>query len=131
MKAKVCLGLSVCCLMFAIVGLMMTHLDAQIHKKYPMPDGTKKILWDYDSGWVSINKNQMIILTHNLGGNPEEYFVYYTGKCSPYLINHMSYGTNAGAGAHWYNLDSADIGVYRSTQDGCWEEVRVRILKNQ
>jgi len=37
MKAKVCLGLSVCCLMFTIGGLVMNQSDAQIVEKLPWP----------------------------------------------------------------------------------------------
>jgi hypothetical protein len=95
----------------------------------------------YDSGWVSINPDQAKTLTHNLGGNPDNYVVdtqywvndgngvnlrYYGGAdfgASPA----PGHSENDRVGAYWRSLDDTTITVYRRPEDTYAQKVRIRI----
>jgi len=99
MKAKVFLYLAAGLVVFLLGSFVTTQMvDAQIHTKYPMPDGTKKILWDYDSGWEEIVPAEHVILEHNVGGDPAEYFVYVLGKDSEGRYHQNCYGLHQTGG---------------------------------
>jgi len=107
----------------------------------PIPYGwAKGILWDYDSGWVPMSPGSATPFTHNLGGDPGEYFVYIVGREMPTLKTHQQYQGDANnfgdAGVTWTEADAQQILLLRGAYDDMhsdpkWEEVRVRILKNQ
>jgi len=96
--------------------------------KFPPPD--------YDSGWVPLNKGEAKFLTHNLGGNINNYVVdfQYRDSNGP---NHYYYGIDADVpgygewGAAWSRLTTTQIRVFRGREDPCAPEVRVRIWVHQ
>ncbi|MBN1900155.1 hypothetical protein JW926_02365, partial [Candidatus Sumerlaeota bacterium] len=99
---------------------------------------------EFDSGWRSISQGETLVLTHNLGEDPEDYVVYlefYNDTHWDY-VNQMFYGggdlgtkSNGGTvnnhrmGAYWKNLTDATITVYRMPEDIYVEKARVRIWK--
>jgi hypothetical protein len=105
-------------------------------KPYPMPQPCNRILWDFDSGWVSINKGSGLSLTHNLGGEPGDYFVNIVGWDDADMgIHHGDYGSDGTIekmfGLYWSKLTASSIYLWREGNDKRWDQVRVRILKNQ
>ncbi len=94
---------------------------------------------DYDSGWRTINKDQVLLLQHNLGDPTDEYVVILDFKDDDLKdIHHFWYGGNAlyyagnleMHGAYWYSLDSSYIYVHRGSNDTFADQVRVRIWRN-
>jgi len=89
----------------------------------------------YDSGWVSIANLGTLTLTHNLGGDVNDYIVdvqfYDSGG---FGVNHRFYGRDkvdsTELGAYWYGLDSDSIVLYRSADDTNVDQMRVRIWVN-
>jgi hypothetical protein len=89
----------------------------------------------YDSGWVSISQGEVKTLTHNLGGNSDNYFVDLQFKEPPYIesygVHQRYYGGNyyngEANGAYWCNLTDTSIKVHRRYDDWPIEEIRVRI----
>jgi len=90
----------------------------------------------YDSGWVSISKATTKTLTHNLGGNPDNYVVDMQFQSSMYGRNQRYYGgyhfrsgvvPHQRLGAYWHGLDDTQINVYRERRDTAVSYVRVRI----
>lgn len=86
----------------------------------------------YDSGWVSIEKNQVKQLTHNIGGDTDKYMVDFQMKDTANGPHILFYG---GAeilgdyfyGASWLNLTSTTISIFRQSSDTNCHQVRVRI----
>jgi hypothetical protein len=87
----------------------------------------------YDSGWVALDKGESKTLTHNLGGNVDNYVV---------LMNQRNWGhgyTNFGdglylrddewAGYYWSELGAETVDIWRGTGDLFSDgfECRVRI----
>lgn len=94
----------------------------------------------YDSGWVSVNQDQAQTLTHNIGGNPEDYVVDMQYKSGGSGVNQRYYGgadfganppsgmnENDRVGAYWRSLTGSSITVYRRPEDIYAPEVRIRI----
>jgi len=86
----------------------------------------------YNSGWTNIAKGNWHTFVHNLGGNPDNYVVSLDFKdVSPSNYGHHNamYGGTADPyhGAHWENLNSTSIVVYRLIDDPVCGMVRVRI----
>ena len=98
---------------------------------------------DYDSGWVSIGKNEAKTITHDLGGDTDDYLVDMQYRMSGNNgVNLRYYGgadfgaksfggsaENERVGAYWRSLTSSTITVYRRPEDIYAEQVRVRIWK--
>ena len=103
---------------------------------------------DYDSGWMRIDMNERLVLTHNL--NTTNSLVYLIGKQiigadTPLTIHQLYYGwgydptLHGYMGAQWYipfpdaSPISGDpenqIVIYRAPSDGYWQEVRALIWK--
>ncbi len=95
---------------------------------------------DYDSGWVSLAQDEAKTLTHNLGGDTDDYVVDMEYKSTGSGINQRYYGgadfgatTFSGTreddrvGAYWRSLTTSTIGVYRRPEDTYAEQVRIRI----
>ncbi len=95
---------------------------------------------DYDSGWVALNQNQTKTLSHNLGGNPDDYVVDMQYKSDSSGINQRYYGgadfgatafggtrENDRVGAYWRSLTASAITVYRRPEDDYAPQVRIRI----
>jgi len=85
----------------------------------------------YDSGWVSVTAGGSVDLTHNLGGEVDNYVVDLTFKHPSYGVHQFGYGgdvTSGGFyGSWWQNLTASSITIERATNDGECPEVRVRI----
>jgi len=108
-------------------------------------DGDFIFLWDYDSGWYAISEGQTSTLNHNLGGDPDEYFVYFEGRDAGESgrKHNGRYGTarrlalpQCWYGAEWHDLTSTQIQVTRGDCDNQasgidYDYVRIFILKNQ
>jgi len=97
---------------------------------------------DYNSGWVSISPGETNTLTHNLGGNPDDYIVIVDGKSSGGGIHQNALGldnlsTGNWIGLAWSDLSNTQITVSRGANDDTvasnlqWNQVRVRIISNQ
>jgi len=86
---------------------------------------------DYDSGWRPISQNQTLTLTHNIGGDVDNYFVDLWFKGAVGRHNYAYGGEIDPAwdyrGAYWRELTGTQIEVYRNPDDGSVTEVRVRI----
>jgi hypothetical protein len=97
--------------------------------------------FDYESEWTGISEGDYVDLTHNLGGLPEKYIVFLTGKSTNGYIHQKNYGTNyivgGWRGCEWGMLTSTSIRVWRGGNDASmandsdWKYCKVRILKNQ
>jgi hypothetical protein len=95
---------------------------------------------DFDSGWSDITPGQSLVLTHNLGGSPEDYLVdmQFSG---PQLGTHLSgYGgyditdpSSPRAGSHvgaaWQGLTASALTVIRAVDDLEIGQVRVRLWR--
>ena len=97
---------------------------------------------DFDSGWVTLAQNVSQVLTHNLGGNILDYFVYMEQKAPDINgINQRYYGgtdfglkTTSGnpndrVGAYWRSLTNSAVTVYRRPEDTYAGQVRIRIWR--
>ena len=97
----------------------------------------------YDSGWVSFNQSQAIALSHNIGGNMEDYQVVMDFKAADVNgINNRAYGgmdvgvlpslglaENDRVGAYWRSLSPTSIVVYRRPEDIYAPKIRIRIFR--
>jgi hypothetical protein len=88
----------------------------------------------YDSGWVSIAAGENKTLTHNLGGNVNDYIVDVSFRGpGDFEIHHLGYGDAFPDfhGTYWGGLTSDKIGVERGVnENGIVDQVRVRIWVN-
>jgi hypothetical protein len=91
----------------------------------------------YDSDWQSISAGTTLSLTHNLGGDPDDYVVDLQFKntgIGDFGVHQWFYGVdydNVGQnwGAAWHNLTGTSIKVTRGDDDGRADQVRVRIWR--
>jgi len=95
----------------------------------------------YNSGWTAINQDQSIALTHNLGGDADDYVVDMQFKSSSAdgvnqrYYGGMDFGANPPAGhsaddrvgAYWRSLTATTITLYRRPEDTYAEQIRIRI----
>lgn len=91
---------------------------------------------DYDSGWQVIAPTLPLTLTHNLGGNSEEYTLglwFQDTTLDGYGIHNRYFGSveHGGQyeGAHWQNLDNTNLRVARWADDVDVNEIRVRMIE--
>jgi hypothetical protein len=95
---------------------------------------------NYDSGWVALAQDEAQTLSHNLGGDTDDYVVDMQYRCSSSGVNQRYYGgADFGAeppagttkddrvGAYWRGLTASSITVYRRPEDIYAPEVRIRI----
>jgi hypothetical protein len=96
----------------------------------------------YDSGWVALDQDSGQVLTHDLGGNVDDYVVFMQFRASGQgELNQKGYGgvdygpnrsgtsfDNDRHGAYWHSLTDSSITVYRRVDDRSAAEVRVRIF---
>jgi hypothetical protein len=88
----------------------------------------------YNSGWVPIAQSTTITLTHNIGGNLDNYVVDMQFKLGSNIHNE-GYGGDRNVwdgdkyyrGAYWESLTNTEIQVYRRMNDETLDQVRVRI----
>ena len=90
----------------------------------------------YDSGWVSMARGETKMLTHNLGGNVDNYVVdlwYKDTAEGGQGINHLRYGGGTKdilsnwSGSWWRRLTNTTIEVKRLADDTWADQIRVRI----
>ena len=84
----------------------------------------------WNSGWQSLGVGESIILSHGLGGNPDDYLVdlLFKDVNDGYERNINSYGMRWFThGAFYSNLTSSIITVTRGTEDVYADFIRVRI----
>ena len=89
----------------------------------------------YESGWCSINPGQLLTLTHNIGGNVDNYVVDLEFKQPEVGIHNVGiggYNYIVGPniyqyGAFWNTLTTTSITVYRQPDDATVEQIRIRI----
>jgi len=83
----------------------------------------------YDSGWLEIEKGVTLILTHDVGGDIDDYFVDFQvwnpmegihSIVNVFLYSHIR-------GAYYFDLTSSQISVKRWIDDVYVEKIRVRI----
>ncbi len=97
----------------------------------------------YDSGWQTVTQNFAKVLTHNLGGNPDDYVVdMWFKNASNGSINHKYYGGESYYeydtravwrwGGMWYDLTSTTITVFRmaNATDAALIRVRIWVIKH-
>jgi hypothetical protein len=90
----------------------------------------------WDSGWVPIDPVTQETLTHNLGGNVDDYVVglwFKDTSLGGIGINARCYGGLQDMygqmhGAHWERLTGTTIDVWRNYDDDWADQVRVRIF---
>jgi hypothetical protein len=108
----------------------------------PSPDYWTPDMPDYDSDWVALDAGANAIeLSHNLGGDPDDYLVD-TQYRSPGVdgINLRYYGgadfgvnpapghlADDRVGAYWRSLTDASVFVFRRDEDDYAPEIRLRI----
>jgi hypothetical protein len=91
----------------------------------------------YDSGWTAISPGSTATLTHNLGGNSDNYIVdmQFNEVNGTPGVHNTNFGGNWWAdgptlyqrGIWWKNLDTSIIEVTRGDEDYHADEIRVRI----
>jgi hypothetical protein len=87
----------------------------------------------FDSGCVSIDHGEQLVLDHGIGGDEDDYVVDLTFRDpgSDVGVNAIYLGgafSGAGyRGASWRRLTSQDIGVFRYHADTLAPEVRIRV----
>lgn len=90
----------------------------------------------YDSGWLAIAPNETLSLTHNIGGNRDNYVVdmqFWSSIIDVHVDNYggrFLYSSSHGSeflGAYYRHLTNTGIEVYRLMDDVDVEKVRVRI----
>jgi len=87
----------------------------------------------WGSPWAPITTGQTITFYHNLGGDPDDYAVelWFRDTDDGLGINRRNYGgmeaNGNWYGAHWQNLTTNTIQVYRQPDDNAADLVRIRI----
>jgi len=98
---------------------------------------------DYDSGWRSLTPAaSATTLTHNLGGNADDYVVDMQYRSGSSGVNQRYFGgadfgskafsgsrTNDRVGLYWRSLTSSSITLFRRAEDDYAASVRVRIWR--
>lgn len=102
---------------------------------------TKQCGFGYDSGWISLETDQALMLIHNLGGDTDDYVVdmqYRTDDVNGVNQRYyggVDFGAKAFSGtmndkrvsAYWRSLTTSSITVYRRPDDIYAEQIRIRI----
>jgi hypothetical protein len=90
----------------------------------------------WTSGWLDITPNQVLTLTHDLGGNADEYAVdlwYRDTDPGGLGINHRAYGGMEAVGQvyglAWQRLTATTVQVYREGNDIYGDQILVRVWK--
>lgn len=91
----------------------------------------------YDSGWVTMNQNEIKVLTHDVGGNVDNYVVDIMSKdlTQGGGINNRDIGgdsTGEGAydkfyGFYYRSLDASQVKINRKIDDLSSDQIRLRI----
>jgi hypothetical protein len=118
-----------------------TTIEVVRHREDVFADQVRVRVWfpdppAWDSGWVPIAPITYETLTHNLGGNVDDYVVglWFRDTAADGIgINARCYGGLQDMyvqmhGAYWDRLTDTTIRVWRYYEDGWADEVRVRIF---
>ncbi|HNT24693.1 MAG TPA: hypothetical protein PKM21_10035 [Anaerolineales bacterium] len=115
-----------------LVGLaLVLPASATPAAAHPAEPAAANTAWN--SGWVNIAQGQMITLTHNLGGDVDDYAVemWFLDTDNDLGMNRRNYGgAEAGGqwyGAHWERLTNTTISVYRQPNDNAADRVRLLV----
>ena len=92
---------------------------------------------DYDSGWLHLDPGEQTTLTHNLGGDTNDYVVdvQFLSSNPSQGVNQLGLGgddwsASRTEGAFWHNLDAMFIRVKRNADDAsAADQVRIRIWR--
>jgi hypothetical protein len=90
---------------------------------------------NYNSGWINVSAGVTWNLTHNLGGDVNNYFVdimAYDTRNDTQLYHNLYFGMDwsdavTSRGFYWKNLNSTHISIYRATSDTRAGALRIRI----
>jgi hypothetical protein len=89
----------------------------------------------WDSDWRNIARNQLLTLTHNVGGNTDDYTVgikFRNPNSAVWGIHQAGFGGTESAnllqGAVWLNLTNSSLQVRRFLDDAQVVQVRVQIF---
>jgi len=89
---------------------------------------------DFDSGWVEIAQGGTVTITHNLGGDPENYVLDMTFRDSYFGsgIHQITYGGDVrpdegSKGVWWEALNATSVKAIRGVNDARCQDVRIRI----
>jgi nicotinamide mononucleotide adenylyltransferase len=96
----------------------------------------------YDSGWTTINKDELKMFMHGVDGHVDDYVMDLQYKHPTWAIHHMFFGgndlgnnnpldtnENDRVGAYWTDVNPNTIYVYRRAEDPYAPEVRIRIWR--
>ena len=87
----------------------------------------------WTSGFLSYSKSEQKTLTHSLGGNVDDYYVYMTCKQGGYyLINNFFIGqenddSGNQFGAFYWDLNTTSVKAMRSMDDTSCEQLKISI----
>ncbi len=76
----------------------------------------------YNSGWVALDYGESVTLTHNIGGNPEDYVIDMTRRCAYTGVSNIGDGGDMldfgdVTGYKWSQLNGATIEIRRGNND--------------
>jgi hypothetical protein len=96
------------------------------------------ISFDYDSGWIEPPLGEEVVLEHNLGGDPGEYVWFVTGRDVFGDVHSRTFqDINPGQGLRVYSITNKELTFHRGwaqeqhPPEEQWDQVRIRILRNQ
>ncbi len=87
----------------------------------------------FDSGWISIADGSTTTLTHDIGGDAEDYVIDLRFRSSTLGLHGKALGgdsrntTGTNDGAYWRNLTGSTVRITRLTNDTRAPEIRMRI----
>lgn len=88
---------------------------------------------NYDGGWISMGKGAIETLTHNVGGDPNDYLVVLTARSEIRGINIMFIGGDRfdtyRRGFDYRDLSNTTITIKRFLTDEYAPEIKVRIWR--
>ena len=83
----------------------------------------------FNSRWTTIAKDEAITLTHNVGGQTDNYFVDIQCRSERNSIHNLSFISHPQSkrGVSFSKLSNADVNIHRRANDEFCHEVRFRI----
>ncbi len=126
-----------------LIALLLTANSAPVNAAPPQPvipdvppappAHTDAVTISWSSGWINLPAGSAVTLTHNLGGDPDQYHVemWFRDLDDGHGINSRGYGGMEGGGqwmgAAWLNLTDSSITLLRHADDIFADRIRVRI----
>lgn len=81
----------------------------------------------YNSGWITMAQSDRRVLTHGLGGNPDDYFVYMCFKSTPPPAGIGIHQVYYGQEIVWKELTDSSIAIERHANSSGTQDVRIQI----